>query len=536
MLELLKNNPSVAIPIVVKRLRQKDIEWRKVRDRLNRHWKELAEHNYYKSLDHRSLTWRTTDKRAISTRTLIAEIKDRAANNGNEGQAAFQARIDKAKEEHGSFYEVTIGKSFSNKLDLATLPKPDRRLFTPHMSFMYENNKWVQKDAYRILSFALERGSISPTDKERCHRLWTEFLGPWFNLSLNWMLAPAAIFQETSSSAFGGKGISRIVTQDDTSPVEDEEESLDEEGMTSARVITEEVRGSVLDEKNSSPVHIDHHPLPVGSTVSTVYGEGSVVKCRKEDGIYEVKLPLGNAFLRPSAVLCSILAAEKSAYTTQKRKDDRTKLDRPGDKLVVGTQSLYVFFRLHQILCRRLGIAKRLAYEVNSDPSLQTLVEQMPGSDGAALGRRRYDAFLSLVYALLDGGTGSAAEGGKYEDRARSLLGHGGYELATMDKLISHILKNIQSMANDDTMWSLVQLYRRHSDAGGFKPEAFRQEAAYLSDGEQMYAFQLCPVLKDGGDKSVLYMEYMGVIAGSEEEDASLSDPASEPISKRQKR
>jgi paired amphipathic helix protein Sin3a len=404
------------------------------------------------------------------------------------------------------------------------------------MSFTYENNKWVQKDAYRILSFALERGSISPTDKERCHRLWTEFLGPWFNLSLNWMLAPAAIFQETSSSAFGGKGISRIVTQDDTSPVEDEEESLDEEGMTSARVITEEVRGSVLDEKNSSPVHIDHHPLPVGSTVSTVYGEGSVVKCRKEDGIYEVKLPLGNAFLRPSAVLCSILAAEKSAYTTQKRKDDRTKLDRPGDKLVVGTQSLYVFFRLHQILCRRLGIAKRLAYEVNSDPSLQTLVEQMPGSDGAALGRRRYDAFLSLVYALLDGGTGSAAEGGKYEDRARSLLGHGGYELATMDKLISHILKNIQSMANDDTMWSLVQLYRRHSDAGGFKPEAFRQEAAYLSDGEQMYAFQLCPVLKDGGDKSVLYMEYMGVIAGSEEEDASLSDPASEPISKRQKR
>jgi hypothetical protein len=105
-----------------------------------------------------------------------------------------------------------------------------------------------------------------------------------------------------------------------------------------------------------------------------------------------------------------------------------------------------------------------------------------------------------------------------------------------MDKLISHILKNVQSMANDDTMWSLVQLFRRHLDAGGFKPEAFRQEAAYLSDGEQMYAFQLCPVLKDGGDKSVLYMEYMGVIAGSEEEDGSLSDPSSEPVSKRQKR
>merc|ERR1712046_390966 len=71
--------------------------------------------------------------------------------------------------------------------------------------------------------------------------------------------------------------------------------------------------------------------------------------------------------------------------------------------------------------------------------------EQMPGEDAAALGRKRYDAYLSLVYALLDGGVGGA-EGGKYEDRVRCLLGHGGYELATMDKLISHILKNLQTM------------------------------------------------------------------------------------------
>jgi paired amphipathic helix protein Sin3a len=534
MLELLKNNPSVAIPIVVRRLRQKDEEWRRVRDRLNRHWKELAENNYYKSLDHRSLTWRTTDKRAISTRTLISEIKDRAANEGNEGHAALQARIDKAKEEHGSFYEVTMAKALRRKLDLSNLPKPDRRLFTPHMSFIYENNSWVQRDAYRILSFALERGSISPTDKERCHRLWTEFLGPWFSLSLNWMLSPAVNFLESSSSALSQTRFTRVVTEDDGSP--DEEDSLPDDVEMNSRVITEDARGTGCDDKDASSVFIDHHPLPVGSTVSTLYGEGRVLQCRKEDGMYEVKLPLGNAFLRPSAVLCSILSAEKSAYTTQRRNDDRTKLDRPDDKLVIGTQGLYLFFRLHQILCRRLGIAKRLAYEVKHDASLQTLVEQMPGNVVAVLGRRRYDAFLALVYALLDGGTGNAAEGGKYEDRVRSLLGHGGYELATMDKLISHILKNIQSMANDDTMWSLVQLFRRHADAGGFKPEALRQEAAYLSDGEQMYAFQVCPVHKDGGDKSVLYMEYLGVISGSEDEDGSLSEPAIEPLTKRQKR
>jgi paired amphipathic helix protein Sin3a len=204
MLELMVKNPSVAIPLVVQRLRQKDKEWRVVRDRLNRHWKELAEQNYYKSLDNRSLTWRTIDKRATSTRTLISEIKDRAANEGSEGKEALRQKLDKAKEEHGTFYEATMGETLSKNLDLTFLPKPDRRLFTPHLAVMYHNNAWVQRDAYRILSFALERGTISPTDKERCHRLWMDMLGPWFGLSLNWMQKPAVTYQESSAASLAG--------------------------------------------------------------------------------------------------------------------------------------------------------------------------------------------------------------------------------------------------------------------------------------------------------------------------------------------
>lgn len=535
MLDLMVKNPTVTIPLVVKRLRQKEKEWLLVRERMNRRWRDLAEHNYYRSLDHRSLTWRTTDKRAISTRTLVSEIKDRAAHNGYESTASLQARIDKAKEEHGTFYEVTMASTMKRKLDLTNLPKPDRRLFTPHLSLMYENNNFVHRDAYRILSFALERGAISPADKERCHRLWTEFLGPWFNLSLNWMLAPAVTFQETSKSVNGNE-LTNIVSNGEESPAEDdEEESLDEDADIPAEVVTEEMSNQEPMDKGNSPSYMDHHPLPAGSTVSTPFGEGRVIKCRRKDDTYVVKLPFGKAYLRPSAVLCTVVTAEKSAYTTQLRADYRTKLERPDDRLAIGTQSLYLFFRLHQILVRRLGIAKEIAYGIKDDGSVINMVEQMPGEDAAALGRKRYDAYLSLVYALLDGGVGGA-EGGKYEDRVRCLLGHGGYELATMDKLISHILKNLQTMANDDTMWNLIQLYRRHFDAGSFKPEAFRQEAAFLSDGEAMYAFQMCPVHKDGGEKAVLHFEYLGVISESEEEDGSAAEPVEVPPVKRQKR
>lgn len=559
MLDLIVKNPTVAVPVVVQRLRQKDREWKAVRERLNRQWKELAETNYYKSLDHMSLSWRTTDKRASSTRTLIAEIKDRAANGGNESASSLQARIDKAKEEHGLFYEVTMMDQLKFKYDLKTLPRPDKKLFTPHMTLMYEDNSWAQRDAYRIISFALERGNTNPADKERCQRLWKDFLGPWFGLSLNWMQRPAINFKEVPASQPSDTLPSVVSTGEYSGQDDDDEESgsVDDIDLDKNIVAEELPEAKVKDGEAETSQWMDHHPLPAGAFVSTSFGEGRILEYRRDDSTYVVSLPFGKAYLLPNAVLCTVLSAEKSPYTNKLRAEDRSKLDRSDDMLMIGTQSLYLFFRLHQILIRRLGIARKLAENVPHDRSLTTLVEQMEDDE---TGRKRYDAYLSLVYALLDGG-GHSAEG-KYEDRIRCLLGHGAYELATMDKLISHLLKNIQSMGGDDTMTQLVQLFQRHynaADGASFKPDSFRQEAAYLSGGENMYAFQMCK-LPDDTDRRVLYTEYLGVIAETDDEDDSSpggvagttsdptsmetdqepatveAEPAAAPVPKRQRR
>jgi paired amphipathic helix protein Sin3a len=538
MLELLVRNPTVAVPLVVQRLRQKDGEWRVVRERLNKHWKELAEHNYYKSLDHRSLTWRTTDKRAISARTLIAEIKDRAANHGRESKESYRQKLDKAKEERGTFFEVTVGSKLTYELDLTFLPKPDRRLFTPHLTLNYKNVSWAQRDAYRILAFALERGTISPADKERCHRLWVEFLGPWFDLSFNWMQKPAVTYQESTRAPTTVAG--NVCPPPATVVSEDDEESLEDDPELVSHMVTEELPPEPPSaDVTKGQEFTDHHPLPAGAHVSTLYGEGRILEFRRSDHIYSVRLGFGaTGYLRPATVLCSVLPVEKSAYTRELRAEDRTKLARPNDQLAFGTQSLYLFFRLQGILVQRLNTAKRLAYSVGDDITLQSMVEQMPNTNPKAVGRKRYEAYLSLVYALLDGGVSGATEGGKYEDRVRSLLGHHGYELATMDKLIAHIWKDMQTMANDETMWSLIQLYRRHKLAGSFQPEAFRQEAAYLSDGEPMYAFQHCPL--SSSDETVLHIEYLGIMDDDDDDVENMEEdvePVVEaPVSKRPKR
>ena len=56
-----------------------------------------------------------------------------------------------------------------------------------------------------------------------------------------------------------------------------------------------------------------------------------------------------------------------------------------------------------------------------------------------------------------------------------------------------------------------------------------------------MYAFQMCPVQKDKGDKSVLHMEYLGVISENKkavitEETQTNESAIDSHTTKRQKR
>lgn len=75
VLELLRKNPGGAIPIILARLKQKDEEWRRVRIELSKGWKEVMEKNYYRSLDHRSFYFKQADRKAITSKALVGEMR-----------------------------------------------------------------------------------------------------------------------------------------------------------------------------------------------------------------------------------------------------------------------------------------------------------------------------------------------------------------------------------------------------------------------------------------------------------------------------
>ena len=65
ILELLTKNPTKAVPLIVKRLKQKCSEWINSRLGANSEWKSILTNNYLKSLDNKSLYFPINDKRYL---------------------------------------------------------------------------------------------------------------------------------------------------------------------------------------------------------------------------------------------------------------------------------------------------------------------------------------------------------------------------------------------------------------------------------------------------------------------------------------
>jgi paired amphipathic helix protein Sin3a len=75
IVEHIKRAPRVALNVVLPRLRQKDDEWRKARRDMNKIWREVYKDNYYKSLDHRSFYFKQVDKKGLSPKAFIQEMR-----------------------------------------------------------------------------------------------------------------------------------------------------------------------------------------------------------------------------------------------------------------------------------------------------------------------------------------------------------------------------------------------------------------------------------------------------------------------------
>ncbi|KAI9487677.1 MAG: hypothetical protein EXX96DRAFT_473102, partial [Benjaminiella poitrasii] len=75
IVEMLHNSPVQTVPVVLKRLKQKDEEWRKSQREWNKVWREIEIKNYYKALDYQGIIFKASDRKMMSVKHLVNQIE-----------------------------------------------------------------------------------------------------------------------------------------------------------------------------------------------------------------------------------------------------------------------------------------------------------------------------------------------------------------------------------------------------------------------------------------------------------------------------
>mmetsp|Transcript_21997 Transcript_21997/g.42715 ORF Transcript_21997/g.42715 Transcript_21997/m.42715 type:complete len:1011 (+) Transcript_21997:60-3092(+) len=161
IIDLLRKNPSVAIPIVLARLRQKDEEWRRVRVSMRDSWRKIAAQNYNKSLDHRSFYFKQEDKKRINPKSLITNLKDMHNYIFSGGSTQTNSKSNKPDND------------FVRQIQQGNGP-----LFNYCMRFKYPDPS-IHEEVYRTIKFALPYHP--EINAERALEFWKQFIHHFFN-------------------------------------------------------------------------------------------------------------------------------------------------------------------------------------------------------------------------------------------------------------------------------------------------------------------------------------------------------------------
>ncbi|XP_063311500.1 paired amphipathic helix protein Sin3b [Pelobates fuscus] len=174
IIESLKKNPATAVPVVLKRLKAKEEEWREAQQGFNKTWREQYERAYLKSLDHQAVNFKQNDTKALRSKSLLNEI---------------ESVYDEHQEQH-----------------------PEGRTTTssgPHLIYTYED--WqIMEDAASLISYYVKRQpAIQKEDKDTIRQVLNQFIPELFFSSPSSCQSP---FTGTSEEA-------PAETNTDTTPI-----------------------------------------------------------------------------------------------------------------------------------------------------------------------------------------------------------------------------------------------------------------------------------------------------------------------------
>ncbi|XP_009771461.1 paired amphipathic helix protein Sin3-like 2 isoform X1 [Nicotiana sylvestris] len=194
VMDILRKSPSLALPVILTRLKQKQEEWTKCRTDFNKVWAEIYAKNHYKSLDHRSFYFKQQDSKNLSSKSLVAEIKEIK---------------EKKQKEDDMIVSISAGS---------------RHPLTPNLEFDYSDSE-LHDDLYKLIKYSCEEICSSEEQLNKVLRLWTNFLEPILGVPCRPYDSEATENNDVLSKQHGPKSNGTSVGEGDRSPSSDAKQS-----------------------------------------------------------------------------------------------------------------------------------------------------------------------------------------------------------------------------------------------------------------------------------------------------------------------
>ncbi|XP_073125861.1 paired amphipathic helix protein Sin3-like 2 isoform X2 [Henckelia pumila] len=142
VMDILRKNAALALPVILTRLKQKQEEWTRCQLDFDKVWAEIYSKNHYKSLDHQCFYFKQLDSKTLSTKSLVSEIKEIKDTNQKEDDMS------------GSGHFIVPNLEFEN------------------------TDTEIHEDIYKIIKFSSKEVCSTKEQFNRVLKFWTTFLEP----------------------------------------------------------------------------------------------------------------------------------------------------------------------------------------------------------------------------------------------------------------------------------------------------------------------------------------------------------------------
>ncbi|XP_038858483.1 paired amphipathic helix protein Sin3b-like isoform X2 [Salvelinus namaycush] len=439
IIEGLKRSPATAVPVVLKRLKAKEEEWREAQQGFNKIWREQYEKAYLKSLDHQGVNFKQNDMKALRSKSLLNEI-----------ESVYDERQEQSTEEGG------VGQQGRDGSSAAVVSEP-------HMVFTYEDKQILEDAASLIIYHVKRQPTIHKDDKDHIKRIIQHFVPDLFfsrrgelSETEEWTDEEAEVEERGDR---GGGGGSSSITGAVAAPVGQPQQH-------------QQLNGESRRRRCTSPQTVE---LGGASSHSLAPEGGEKVDLRdpeaehqKElDGVYNLFFVNNNwyFFLRLHQTLCQRLLR---VYRQAERQLLEHRAEQNRERLLMAEG--------------RRDKASDLAMELRLKQPSEVELEEY------------YPAFLDMVRSLLDGNLEST----QYEDTLREMFTIHAYIGFTIDKLIQNTIRQLQHLVSDEVCLQVAELYlaeRKRGAAGGnLSSQCVRAawETSYQWKSERVMAEENC--------------------------------------------